>query len=316
VELKISWQLGRHADGQATTSSTYLTTIASLVSIATPVATVGAILLTGKSSIPVIILAVYFCLLTTAVLVLLTAQEVRHGKVIQAQEVRHGQEMEAKNAEVKTATRYQLAITPLRTAFGCLANASWTVIEGDGSEEAFMRNLEDSLKALAHAYSIITDSPCRVSVKLTEAVDGSPVHDIRVSTLCRSESQVESQADDRISNNTDFRAIVEDDLSYYRCNDLVAELAKGYQNSHWTPQAIGSGAIKYRATIVWPIARARPLGMRNIPQREVIGFLCVDTQSINVFNDTFDPPIGSAFAGVLHLAVHRYRARQMNSTDD
>jgi len=323
VELKINWELRQRGAETTTGSSKALTTISSLVTIATPVVTVTAIFLTGKNSLPAAILAVYVCLLTTVVLLLLLGQERRHGsalceqerrhaETIQVQEVRHTTQVEELSAEARRAARYQSAIIHIRNSFNSLANASWTVVEGDGSEEIFIRYVEDSIRFLAQAFSVITENACRVSVKITESVEGhATIHDIRVLTLCRSgDEPPEPASDDRIGNNTDFRAIFEEDLTYYLCNDLVAELARGYQNSHWTRQAIQSGNIKYKATIVWPIAAPRPLG-HNVPPREVIGFLCVDTKTTDAFNDTFDVPIGSAFAGVLHLAIHRYRARHV-----
>jgi hypothetical protein len=51
-------------------------------------------------------------------------------------------------------------------------------------------------------------------------------------------------------------------------------------------------------------------------EREVIGFLCVDTLATNAFNETYDVPIGMAFAGGLHLALNRFRARQAASGKD
>jgi len=207
---------------------------------------------------------------------------------------------------------------PARKAFSSLADASWTLIEGDGSEEAFLHYLEESLRFLAETFTLITDTSCRASVKMAMAVkadsDAKPDADVQVITLCRNEPVEDSmRRRDLISNNTDFRQIFEENALYFISNDLPAQLHKGYQNSHWDEKLIQSGAFEYRSTIVLPIGRSRFLGMQpGTSRREIIGFLCIDTQATNAFNATYDVPIGQAFAQALHLALSRFRSKQLS----
>ncbi len=122
---------------------------------------------------------------------------------------------------------------------------------------------------------------------------------------------------DLISNNTDFRHIFVENSLYFLCNDLPAQLNKGYQNSHWDEKLIQAGVYEYRSTIVLPIGKSRILNSQEgVPRREIIGFLCIDTQATNAFSATYDVPIGQAFAQALHLALSRFRSKRLNSANE
>ncbi|EOD63689.1 hypothetical protein [Amycolatopsis vancoresmycina] len=338
------------ADHSPQRGAAILATISALVTIATPVVTGIFLFLPSSSVVPTTVLAVYVCVLTTVLLLVLIRQGVYHARQLQEQELRHSEqdadcarrlaelgaqhgeqlrEQEIRHAEQLRsqevrhteqlsvqgrAARYAPAMIPLRKSFGSLANASWTMLEGDRSEDTFIRHLQNSLQFLAESFSLITDNPCRTSIKVTSApANGGHIYDGLVTTLCRSDEDELDYATtrDQIGNNTDFRQILEDGLAYFISNDLVAEISKGYQNSHWTPQVLQSHKFKYRATIVWPISRARARMSSSPSPQEVIGFLCVDTPMINSFHETFDVPIGMTFAGGLHLALNRFREQQM-----
>ncbi|MGI5499802.1 hypothetical protein [Lentzea sp. CA-135723] len=308
---------GGTTDGRGSRTIAILTTSSAVVSIVTPIASVIAILLKPDSRVPAIVLGAYLCLLTTALLLLLIRNDRRHHNEIIAQERFHHDQVIEQELRTGRASRYAPAMVPLRKAYGCLGNATWTMVEGDGSEESFIRHLRDALQFLAEAFSLVTDQPCRTVIKMTYVqVQGMHIRDPLVYTLCRSdesdaiEPSEEVRNGDSIRNNSDFRQIFEGNAHCFFCNDLPAELANGYQNSHWDSATIKSGDFRYRSAIVWPIARARPLGTQNHERREVIGFLCVDTPAVGAFNETFDVPIGTAFCGVLHLALHRFRASQ------
>lgn len=268
-----------------------LSHIATLISILTPLVTIAAFILTGNANIPATILAVYVCLLVTILILLLLRLEGRY----------------------RREARYAPAMIPVRKAFASLAEATWTMIEGNGSEEAFLLRLRESLRLIAETFSLITDTPCRASVKIISA--GSPdaaSHDIHVVTLCRSGDLEDTRtADrDRIGNNTDFRQIFVDNAPYFFSNDLVGQLASGYQNSHWDEKTIKERRYDYVATIVWPIGRTIGANSRGGARREIVGFLCVDTPAAGVLNETYDVPLGAAFAQALDLAIQRFRTRQ------
>lgn len=281
------------AGGAQTRLWRVLSALAVLVTVGTPLIVLVAFLLSHKANIPATILAIYVCFLVFALLFLLLRQE----------------------AVYRRESRYAVAMVPVRKAFGSLADASWTLLEGDGSEESFLLHLRESLRFLAEAFSLITNATCRASIKMTSAnaIAGAPegALDVEVVTLCRNsdEEEMPHVERDRIGNNTDFRKIFAENAAYFFSNDLPGQLKKGYQNSHWDEHTIETNAFSYRATIVWPIGRSRNLDRRAPQKREVIGFLCVDTPATGIFNETYDVPLGAAFSQALHLTLLRFRDR-------
>jgi hypothetical protein len=271
---------------------TLLANVAALVTILIPVITIATLIWVGTANVPSTILAIYVCLLTTVLLAFLLHQEAKY---------RH-------------EARYAVAMIPARKAFNCLADLSWNLIEGDGSEQSFLLRLRESLGFVAEAFGLIIDHPCRVSVKMISAeaasTAGQDIRDIQVITLCRDNEEQEKirATRDRIGNNTDFKKIFVEDALFFFCNDLPAQVKKGYQNSHWDEETFQSEKFDYRSTIVWPIGRSRLLNKQGTLKREIIGFLCVDSLATNAFSETYDVALGAAFSQALHLALHRFRA--------
>jgi hypothetical protein len=273
------------------TTWTVLAALATLVTICTPIVSVIVIVVADDTSIPAMIMAVYVCLLATGLLALLLRMESRY----------------------RRQALYAPAMLPAQKAFSGLADASWTVVEGDGSQASFIHNLEKSLKYLADAFSIITDTSCRAAIKVVSTGSGEvQVRDFKVVTLCRSSQQpeVDFPEPDRIGNNTDFLRIFVENENYFFCNDLPAEIGRGYQNSHWNTHVITERKFDYTATIVWPIGRVVPSDGERQGRREIIGFLCLDALATGIFQERFDIPLGAAFAQGLYLALHRFRARR------
>jgi hypothetical protein len=320
--MRLALTLERTGSTSHPAASGLLATVSALVTILTPVATIVVFFITKSVNIPAIILVVYICLVMSAFLVFSIKQEIRHNRdtVTQVsqhtqqlidQEERHQQHLTEMETATGRAIRYASATEPLRKAFGRLANASWTMIEGDRSADSFLLQLRYSTEFLAEAFSTISGKPCRVAIKETAAATrGGHDLDLRVYTLCTGDEEEPGKPNDydRIENNTDFKMIFAENYPYYFCNDLPAELARGlYQNSHWSPDVIRAGQFKYRATIVWPIARTPSQKSRDPKSREIIGFLCVDSPATDAFHETWDVPIGQAYSDALHLALARYR---------
>jgi hypothetical protein len=310
VKLTLAWSSERDRKDDSSRASNLVGTLAAVVTILTPVVTVILIFVAGSPSTPATILAVYVCLVTTVLLWQLIKLDKIHKQQLIEQEARHSQQLIEQEVRGGRMSRYAAAMGTLRKGFGCVASASWTMLEGDGSEETFTEHLRHSLQFLAELFSSVTEQPCRASIKMTSWPNhGTAIRDVVVYTLCRSdEEDIEYSPDgDLIRENTDFKRIFEENDAYFFCNDLPTELGKGYQNSHWDRATIQAQSFKYRATIVWPISRARARMAPPSKEREVIGFLCVDTPTINSFIETYDVPIGMAFAGGLHLALNRFR---------
>ena len=113
----------------------------------TPIVTVVTLITSRKTAIQATILAIYVCLLVLVLLASLILQEARYRREVP----------------------YAHAMVSARKAFTSLAEASWTIVEGDGSEEAFLLHLKDALGFLAEAFMIITGNACRTSVKMVSA---------------------------------------------------------------------------------------------------------------------------------------------------
>jgi hypothetical protein len=277
-----------------------LSIVAVLVTIVTPIVALISFLISHTANVPSTILALYACFLIFVLLFLLIRQEARYRREI----------------------RYGPAMVPMHKAFESLANASWTLLEGNGSEDSFLVHLRDSLRFVAEAFSLITNETCRASIKMTSggAIGEAPdkAMDVEVVTLCRNTGEDEAPHGerDRIGNNSDFRQIFTGNTACFFSNNLPAQLNRGYQNSHWTEHVIQTKAFSYRATIVWPIARSRQIDRRAPQERDVIGFLCVDTQAVDVFNETYDVPLGAAFSQALHLTLLRFRDRERAAQSD
>jgi hypothetical protein len=293
VKVSLSWADDRRTDGRPSPFTTILANISAIITIVTPVASLVTIFLYQSSNVPATVLAVYVCLLTTYLIFLLLTRERRSRREV----------------------HYATAMIAVRKAFRSLADASWTIVEGDRSEVSFSLHLRDALQFLAESFSLVTDNSCRTSIKvITSSGHGDSIPDAQVYTLCRSNDSERNdrQRFDRISENSDFRDILKDNAAYFFSNNLPKQLSSGYQNSHWDSRIISEEKFEYRSTIVWPIARARDTTAQpHEPWEEVIGFLCVDTLAIDAFNETYDVPIGAAFAQTLYLALRRFRESQL-----
>lgn len=261
----------------------------------TPTAAVIAWVTTGTLAVPGAIVAIYICALVTALIVLLLRQERRYLR----------------------EARYAPALLTMRRAYSELATASWTLYHDDNSQEAFRLRIRESLRWLAEAYTLVTGSQCRACIKLisvNDSTDGNK-HDVVVSTFCRDNESGEPprHVPDRIGENTDFRQIFTENAAYFFSNDLIAQLKKGYKNSHWHEDDIAKGNLAYQATIVWPIERTVTAGTTQPAERQVLGFLCVDTKQTGAFQQTYDDALGASFAQALYLVIHKLREQESNT---
>lgn len=262
--------------------------VSSIFGLIAPIAAIVTFIATNNFTVPALIIAIYLCVLVTTLTALLIRQERRYLR----------------------EARYAPALLPLRRAYSEVARSSFGLYYGDRSQEAFRLGLQESLRRLAEAFTLITGTQCRACIKVIQAPSTSPAgDDILVSTLCRGNEDVGAprHAPDRVGDNTDFRQIFADNRSHFFSNNLPGDLSRGYKNSHWNERDIQDGTVDYRATIVWPIERGPISRLDHDVPREIIGFLCVDTQSTGVFLESYDVALGASFAQALYLALHRLR---------
>lgn len=260
-----------------------LGTVADVMALVTFVGS-GAVLVTGRD-LPQSILAVYVAVLATILLVLLVVQERRLGR-------------RARQAE---------SMPRLAEAFESLTRASHH-LKAPLGRPAFVAAAVQALDDLAAAYEGATGAPCRASIQqITFQAEG---RDAEVRTICRNrrggrkrETGARS-APDYVNDNSDFRDILHNGAAYFFSNDLPAELARGYRNSHWDEDMIKRGDFPYRATIVWPV---RGPGQGPGTGDLVLGFLSVDTDRTHVFDEAIDVSAGQAFAHALYSALYAYQ---------
>lgn len=261
--------------------------ISSIFGIVGCVGAIIALMATGSYSIPALVLAVYVCILATVLLILLLRQENRY---------------------IREA-RYAAATLPMWKAFSEVANASWMLFHGEGSQDAFRLRLRESLRRFAEAFTVVTGTQCRACIKLIHVPeDHASPHSYVVSTLCRHEEEAEPprHRPDQIGDNTDFMQIFTENKPTFFSNNLIAQLKQGYRNSHWREEDVQNDRFDYVATIVWPIERGSTSSDQP-SEREIVGFLCVDTLKAGAFVKTYDEALGASFARALFLAMYRFR---------
>ena len=196
-----------------------------------------------------VILTIYVALLTIIFLVLLFRQQ----------------------GEYHRKSQYGPAMVPFRKAFYSLAEASWNLFErNETGAHVFHSRIKESLKYLAEAFTLVTESSCRVSIKmLSFPITAEDANDARVTTWCRDNDDSTRHAPtqiDRVGDNTDFSKLLSEKDTYFIQNDLPKAISQGYRNSHWTQETIRNQSFDYRATIVWPIGQrsyAEPIAHRN-----------------------------------------------------
>lgn len=175
----------------------------------------------------------------------------------------------------------------------------------------FCQNLE---KVFSH----VTGVECHVCIKMTLYPKGqipNPskmekiLNNLQVKTYCRSNysSSIRKQIDQTtlshlVNENTDFEFVFKDRGICFFCNDLAK--IDEYKNSSFKPKSGGSciyfpsgtsfedkvskWPLSYRTTIVAPI---RPLIKEVKEEHNILGLLCVDSSSPDVFNEVLDKHI-------------------------
>lgn len=215
--------------------------------------------------------------------------------------------------------RYTEALQPLHRFYHALRDAFY-LQRGGNSEVAIKHHVQEALRSLSVAFSLISGTRCRVCIKIlyipeerpTEVLPGRTREFLRlwaVKTYCRSDDTDEHpnsrQNDpDWVSDNSDFENLLvqPDKKSTSRCYFQNALPYLGYKNSHYTESEMKNGEMAYRSTIVWPIRKKIPL--TPDAESDILGFLCVDSAAKNAFRKSHDVEIGSACADALYMFLH------------
>ncbi len=175
------------------------------------------------------------------------------------------------------------------------------------TSEKIMKSGTEICTKLKHIYDDITNSNTSVSIKIIVSKGGSLDSD--VITLCRDNARMMQRKahyetrKHKVTDNTSFAKILQSFLYnktenvFYFSNNLTSE--NNYSNTseqyygttksnHWT--------LPYKSEIVVPIT---PLKKEQDKDVIMIGFLCMDCDNTNTFNETLDIKILQSIADSL-----------------
>ena len=162
-------------------------------------------------------------------------------------------------------------------------------------------SLQRCLDAVAMSFALVTGARCRVCIKV---VGGSDPANAYVTTACRDKisagdchvRDTHEHQTHLISKNTDFNYIVNGGKTFYLNGDVAG--THGYMN---TSDEFYRGKLPYRAAIVLPIRRTFNVSSLNDApnQPQVVGFLCIDSDSRFSFSEKYDVQMGAIIADAL-----------------
>lgn len=213
--------------------------------------------------------------------------------------------------------RYAEGVQVMERAFRRLTEATDELNSGQSQDaRAFLVALQGSLSAFAEAFTLVTGSNCRATLKelyLGEvslpAKPGDAPRATQVlcaATVLRSELDsgpaVYDEAPVLVEENSDFLEVFETGKPFFS-NDLEAAWRRGdYRNSHWTSDMRTSRTFPYRSAIVWPV-RVDPRSNPRAAPEKAIAFLCVDSQRRRAFVRLADVAFGGGYAHALYPAL-------------
>lgn len=202
---------------------------------------------------------------------------------------------------------------PLASAASALSFATKSLHE-NRALEVFETQGHEFASELAKAYTVITSTPCTVTVKHTyPQPDGD---DVAVKTIFTStpSHMVERRDDiDLVKENTDFSELLGKGDHFWISDDVTN--MPGYINSHYTREQLASGEPPYRSVLVWPIrASSVSHGATDV---HLLGFLCVDSPEVGTFQEGRDVSPGEIFSHTLYSSMTLYkRAKEISATNE
>lgn len=214
------------------------------------------------------------------------------------------------------------------------------------SEDEFKQILDKILSALVSGFEIVTGTKIRACIKLLKVEGGfdrlKTIEESKRPEIIYVEMIASNPATwiskkysdypydkDRLSCNSAFRSILIGDVPCYFSNNLPREYKRHlYENSSFT--AYGEGhvgkpgwVLPYRSTILWPIRKLQSKTKQEssslhrsaiIEKHDLLGFLCVDSSSRNVWSSRFDIETGAAIADFLYTFMDNWFIHHLSST--
>lgn len=220
-------------------------------------------------------------------------------------------------------SRYAEANVVMERGLRRLKEVSDRAMFRESSDDEFIDGLGNVLSALAEAFTLVTGTNCRATLKEVyyEAVisgRGSEqiqeTNELVAASMARSDPDrnrtVRQEKGDRVTDNSDFDSVIASSTPFFN-NDLPGLWMAGeYRNSHWDDSLRTSREFPYRSAIVWPIEADRPGAGpsedADATRDRVIGLLCIDSKRSGAFRKATDIPMGALFAHALY-PVLRYQ---------
>jgi hypothetical protein len=221
--------------------------------------------------------------------------------------------------------RYAEGVRVMDRAMGRVKEVTDRRLFGSLAQEDAISALQESVESFAEAFTLVTGTNCRASIKEVfweETAATKPgrgtlemAKELWVATLVRSDidesRRVSEEEPDRVSENSDFNFVVTSVKPFYGSDLPKAWDAGKYQNSHWDDELRQSRDFKYRSAIVWPIGVDRPTDPRRRKDSEnrdgddpVIALLCIDSKRAHAFRPTTDIQFGSLYAHAVYPVLN------------
>lgn len=189
--------------------------------------------------------------------------------------------------------------------------------------------LSNLCNSISSAFSILSGSNCSTSIKYLAVSPDTP-DEIQIKTLCRDQGLglTRTSVDKNkhlLKDNSDFKRIMETggigEGSFFIANQLPRIL--NYKNSSFEhcvfqPKAFGKNAflnyfIGYLRSVKWPLPYRSCLIVPILPAKydpnlkfEVLGFLCVDSNSIGTFRLHHDVKLLKGVADGIYRELDEY----------
>ena len=180
------------------------------------------------------------------------------------------------------------------------------------------------LNAIANCFSMLIGKQCRCSLKVLDS-------NFNISTPCRDDigenrvHRTNSSIAHNLHNNSDFYNLwygTGGCSRFYLQNDLK-KLWKSHKYLNSSFEEFGCPEVKqlfggfsvvvnwnlpYQSTLVFPIRYFEryqpPTSDGEIPDHwSFLGFLCIDCESKNVFDERYSPELGAAFSDLLYAFI-------------
>ncbi|ATD08271.1 hypothetical protein SIO17_14525 [Pseudoalteromonas piscicida] len=196
---------------------------------------------------------------------------------------------------------------------------------GRVEKEEFHRLYTQLADAISKCFTLLKGRRCSVCIK-TLSPDGELQTHARDANSSVRYSDVRNSIDVKhfLSDNTDFELLFGDNNEYGRYfldNNLKDRwLNRNYKNSSFS--VVGEPLIKsrvfrrpkvsnwrlgYQSTLVCPIRHITTKEFADGEYKHYWGFLCIDSESRNVFNKNIDPELAYCFANQLYLLSAQIR---------